>query len=63
MFLCFVLLMLGLIAAATYTTGANPAPYIAAAFIAVVGFLAGWMFRMQRRVEALVQLVIAGCGV
>jgi hypothetical protein len=54
----FALLMLALVAAASYKAHLDPAPYIAAVAILAVGFIAGWMFRMQRRVEALIQLVV-----
>ena len=54
----FALALLALIAATSYETRLNPAPYIAVVLIPAIGYLTGCIARMQRRMEALVQLVI-----
>jgi hypothetical protein len=54
----FALVLLALLAAASYKTRVNPAPYIAVVLIPAIGWITGCMIRMQRRMEALVQLVV-----
>lgn len=50
--------LLALLAALSYTTGLNAAPYIALVLIPPLLYLTGCIVRMQRRMEALVQLVV-----
>jgi hypothetical protein len=54
----FALVVLALLAAASYKTRINPAPYMAVVLIPAIGYITGCIVRMQRRMEALVQLVV-----
>jgi hypothetical protein len=53
----FALVVLALVAALSYKTHLNPAPYIAFVLIPAILWISGCLIRMQRRMEALVQLV------
>jgi hypothetical protein len=54
----FALVLLAFLAAASYKTRINPAPYIALVLIPAILSITGCIVRMQRRMEALVQLVL-----
>ncbi len=54
----FALVMLALVAALTLKTRINQVPYLEGLLISTIGWITGCIIRIQRRIEALVQLVV-----